>query len=175
MKDKPVTLWDPLVRLFHASFAATFLVNYFATEAGGSIHQWLGYSAIGLLMIRMVWGFIGPRPARWRHFWPTRERLKFHFQQLRQGKPHRHLGHSPLGALVMITMMLIMVGLGVTGYMMEETDIFWGVKWVEQLHGLLANSLMMLVIIHISAAIYESVKLKDNLPASMITGKRRKQ
>jgi cytochrome b len=86
---------------------------------------------------------------------------------------HRHLGHSPLGALVMIAMMLAMLGLGISGYMMEEIDRFWGEDWVEDLHESIANVLAALVCLHILAAVIESIRLRENLPLSMITGKRR--
>ena len=74
----------------------------------------------------------------------------------------------------MILMMLCILSLGITGYMMQEIDYFWGEDWVEELHGWIANSLLALVIIHVFAALFESYRLKENLPLSMVTGKRRK-
>lgn len=73
----------------------------------------------------------------------------------------------------MILMMLAMFGLGVTGYMMEEIDRFWGEDWVEDLHEIIANTLMALVGLHITAAIVASIRLGENLPLSMVTGKRK--
>ncbi len=63
--------------------------------------------------------------------------------------------------------------LGITGYMLEEIDYFWGVQWVEDLHEWIANAVMALVVVHVSAALLESYRLKENLPLSMVTGKRR--
>ncbi|MFV0277941.1 MAG: cytochrome b/b6 domain-containing protein [Parahaliea sp.] len=162
-----------MVRLFHWSLALSFFANYFFTEEGEDWHQWIGYYACGWLVFRFVWGFVAVGAASWRACWPTPTRLKAHGQSLLRGEPHRHLGHSPIGALVMIAMMLAMLSLGITGLMMEEIDYFWGEDWLEDLHKLIANTLAALVLIHILAAIVESIRLRENLPWSMISGKRR--
>jgi cytochrome b len=168
-----IRLWDPVVRLFHWSLALAFFANYFFTEEGEDWHRWLGYYACGWLAVRFVWGFTVSGPASWRALWPSVGGLKSHLLSLRRGEVHRHLGHSPLGALVMIAMMLAMLGLGISGYMMEEIDRFWGEDWVEDLHESIANVLAALVCLHILAAVIESIRLRENLPLSMITGKRR--
>jgi len=74
----------------------------------------------------------------------------------------------------MILMMLCILALGITGFMMEEIDYFWGEDWVQNLHDWIASSLLALVLVHIFAALFESYRLKENLPLSMVTGNRRK-
>lgn len=174
---QPTTLrlWDPVVRLFHWSLAGAFVANYFFTEEGESWHRWLGYYAMAWLAIRVVWGFVGTPAARWTDFWPTRARLRAHVDALLHGRPYHRLGHSPLGALVMILMMALMLGLGVTGYLMEEVDYFWGMDLPEDLHAAFANGLLALVGLHLLAAVVESVRLRENLPLSMVTGRRRQR
>jgi cytochrome b len=66
-----------------------------------------------------------------------------------------------------------MLLLGVTGFMLEEIDYFWGEEWLEEVHELIANGLAGLVGLHILAALVESLRLRENLPLSMITGRRR--
>lgn len=174
MRAAKTTLWDPLVRLFHWSIALIFIANYFFNEAGEDWHQWLGYVAVAWLVVRSLWGFIGGKgAARWADFFPTPARLAMHTKALLRGEAYHRMGHSPLGALVMLLMMLGIFLLGVTGYMMQEMDYFWGEQWVEDAHEWIANSVMALVIVHLSAALFESYRLKENLPLSMVTGKRR--
>lgn len=174
MSSSTVRVWDPVVRLFHGSLAGAFLANYFFTEEGEQWHRWFGYYAVAWLAIRLVWGFIGTPAARWADFWPTPARLGAHLRALIAGQPHHRLGHSPLGALVMILMMVLMLGLGVTGFLMEEVDYFWGADLPEAIHEFCANALMALVGLHIAAALFESYRLRENLPLSMISGKRRR-
>lgn len=167
-------LWDPVVRLFHWSLVFIFFANYFFNEEGDDWHQWLGYAAVAWLVVRFVWGFFGRGAARWADFVPTPMRLSIHVRALVRGEAYHRMGHSPLGGLVMILMMLCILMLGITGYMMQEIDYFWGEDWVEDLHGWIANSLLALVVIHVCAALFESYRLKENLPLSMVTGNRRK-
>ncbi|WP_120997994.1 cytochrome b/b6 domain-containing protein [Stutzerimonas urumqiensis] len=169
-----VRLWDPLIRLFHWSLAGAFVANYFFTEEGDDWHQWIGYYAAAWLAIRLAWGFLGPASARWSDFWPTRARLGEHCRALRAGQRYHRLGHSPLGALVMLLMMGLMAGLAVTGFLMQEVDYFWGADGPLLVHETFANLLLGLAILHVLAALYESVQLRENLVMSMITGKRRR-
>lgn len=174
MPRDSLRLWDPVVRVFHLSIAGVFAANYFFNEAGDDWHVWLGYYAMGWLLVRLVWGFVGPRSARWSDFWPTPSRLAAHARSLIAGRPEHRLGHSPIGALVMIAMLLAMLTVGLSGWAMEEIDALWGADWPLQVHETAADALLALVIVHIAAALFESVQVRDNLPLSMLTGRRRR-
>ncbi|MFM9380894.1 cytochrome b/b6 domain-containing protein [Pseudomonas sp. UV AK001] len=174
MPRDSLRLWDPVVRVFHLSIAGVFAANYFFNEAGDDWHVWLGYYAMGWLLVRLVWGFVGPRSARWSDFWPTPSRLAAHARSLIAGRPEHRLGHSPIGALVMILMLLAMLTIGLSGWAMEEIDALWGADWPLQVHETAADALLALVIVHIVAALFESVQVRDNLPLSMLTGRRRR-
>ena len=73
----------------------------------------------------------------------------------------------------MIMMMTLIFGMGLTGWMMQEVDALWGADWPLQIHETLANTLCALVVLHMAAALFESFQVRDNLPLSMLTGKRR--
>ncbi|MFJ9991506.1 cytochrome b/b6 domain-containing protein [Pseudomonas putida] len=173
MPAATVQLWDPLLRLCHLSFATAFIANYFINEEGERWHQWLGYYAVGCLALRLVWGFVGPPSARWADFWPTPSRLVAHARALFRGEPFHRLGHSPIGALVMLLMLTCIGGLGLSGFLMQEVDALWGADWPMDMHGWLADGLLVLVCVHVLAAIVESLRLRENLPLSMLTGRRR--
>lgn len=168
-----VQLWDPLVRICHAVLIIAFFGNQFLNEEGENWHRWLGYAALASVLLRFAWGFVASGAAAWSDCWPTPARLHAHLVALIRREPFHRLGHSPLGALVMLTMMSLMALLGITGYMMEEIDYFWGEEWLESLHEMLANGLLGLVMLHVAAAIFESVQVGDNLPRSMLTGTRK--
>ncbi|WP_447893107.1 cytochrome b/b6 domain-containing protein [Pseudomonas marginalis] len=174
MPGESLRLWDPLVRLFHLSIAGVFVANYFFNEAGDDWHVWLGYYAMAWLLVRVVWGFIGPRSARWADFWPTPKRLKNHLRSLLNRRPQHRLGHSSLGALVMLLMLLALLVVGISGFLMQEVDALWGADWPLQIHETAANVLLGLVCIHVLAAVFESIQVRDNLPLSMLTGRRKR-
>lgn len=168
-----VAVWDPFVRIFHWSVAVAFIACRFGTEGGDPPHEWLGYGAAALVAMRVGWGFVGRGAARWSDFWPTPTRLAHHLRELRARRPHRHLGHSPIGAVVMIGMMAGLVGLAASGYAMEEIDYFWGDERMLAVHEWLSDAVLVLAVIHVCAAVVQSVWLRENLPLSMITGRRR--
>lgn len=174
MPTESLRLWDPVVRAFHLSIAVVFVANYFFNEAGENWHVWLGYYAAAWLSVRVVWGFVGPRSARWKDFWPTPKTLARQMKLLLAKRPEHRLGHSPIGALVMILMMLAMSILALSGWAMEEVDALWGADWPLLVHETSANVLLGLVGIHVAAALFESVMVRDNLPLSMLTGRRRR-
>lgn len=175
MSRETLQLWDPLVRLCHWSLAIVFFANYFFTEEGDAWHRWLGYYAAAWVLVRLLWGFIGTPAARWADFWPTPARLAAHLRALLGWRPFHRLGHSPIGALVMILMLALMFGLGVTGFLLEEVDYFWGEDLPRDIHVFFADALFALVCLHLLAALVESLRLGENLPLSMITGRRRKR
>ena len=177
-KTRQVKVWDILVRFTHWTVAAGIIANLFFTEDGSDLHVYVGYTVLGLVVVRLLWGLVGTRYARFTSFFPTPTRLKHHLSALivRQ-VDEQHLGHNPLAAVMMLSLWAVIIGLGVTGYLME-TDIFSHIQLLgnkdvlEEIHELLANSLYLLVPLHIVAAIAMSYWQRQNLIKSMITGKK---
>lgn len=173
-------VWDRFVRLFHWSLVACVLLNYFVIEDGEWLHQWLGYAAAALVCARVLWGFVGSQYARFANFFPTPARLRAHAADLRAHRlsqqagrpagalPH-HLGHNPLGALMMLLLMALVLLLGLTGWL-QTTDTFWGVEWMQALHEVLAHSLIAAVALHAAAALLMGRLERTNLVAAMFTG-----
>ncbi|TLF52350.1 cytochrome B [Halomonas urmiana] len=175
-----VRVWDPLVRIVHWSLVAGVAVNAFLTEEGERWHQWIGYGVVALIGVRILWGFVGPWSARWTSFWPTPGRLRAALRPATatgRGRaaapPFPGITHTPLGAVMMLTLLALLLGLGATGFMMEETDRFWGVAWVEEAHELMSDALLVLVPLHVLGALWESRQRRDNLIAGMLHGDRR--
>lgn len=164
-----IQVWDRFVRFFHWSLVSCVLINYFAIDDGETVHQWLGYFASALVVARIVWGFIGSKHARFADFFPTPSRLRHHLQAMRSGKADPHPGHNPLGALMMLTLIALVLTLGVTGYL-QGTDMFWGEEWLQELHEVLASTLIGLAVLHALAAIVMGRIERTNLVLAMITG-----
>ena len=55
-----VMVWDPLVRLFHWSLVLAFGANALVIDDDSTLHEWVGYLVMGLVLLRILWGFIGP-------------------------------------------------------------------------------------------------------------------
>lgn len=171
-KARQVKVWDILVRVTHWTVAAGIIANLFFTEDGGEWHEYVGYTVLGLVVIRLLWGLVGTRYARFTGFFPTPKRLKRHVSDLSVRRvDEQNLGHNPLAALMMLSLWAVTIGLGLTGYLMES-GLFGDKEVLEEIHELLANSLYLLVPLHIIAAIAMSYWQRQNLIKSMITGKK---
>jgi cytochrome b len=169
-----VKVWDPFVRIFHWSLVTCVLTNYFVLDDGEDWHQWIGYAASALVALRIVWGFIGTRHARFADFFPTPTRLRAHLAAVRAGQVEFHPGHNPLGALMMLALMALVLALGVTGFL-QTTDTFWGEEWLQDLHEVVASALMALAGLHATAAIVMGRIERTNLVAAMFTGTKRRR
>lgn len=164
-----VYVWDRFIRVFHWSLVACVLTNFFFMDDGETPHQWLGYAASALVLARIAWGFIGPRHARFSDFFPTPARIRRHLADLLSGATDHHDGHNPVGALVMLTMLALVLLLGLSGFL-QTTDAFWGEEWLQELHEMLASTLIAFAGLHAAAAIVMSRIERTNLIAAMITG-----
>ncbi|AUL98795.1 cytochrome B [Zoogloeaceae bacteirum Par-f-2] len=164
-----VRVWDRFVRIVHWTLVSCVLTNYFVLDDGETVHQWLGYLAGALVAARIVWGFIGSEHARFANFMPTRSRLSAHLSRLRAGQYDQHLGHNPLGAVMMLALMVSILAVAVSGFL-QTTDAFWGEEWVQEFHEALASLLIGFAVIHGSAAIVMSRLEGVNLIGAMITG-----
>ncbi len=164
-----IPVWDRFVRVFHWSLVSCVLVNFFVIDDGKTLHQWLGYIASALVVARIVWGFIGSKHARFADFFPTPARVRRHLSRLIAGEHDFHAGHNPVGALMMFALITLVLSLGVTGFM-QTLDAFWGEEWLQELHDVLASTLIGLAGLHALAAIIMSRIERINLIGAMITG-----
>ena len=171
--DLSVRVWDPFVRVFHWSLVSCVVLNFFVVDDGETLHQFIGYLAAGLVAARFVWGFVGSEYARFDSFFPTPARLRAHLAALRGGQHPFQPGHSPLGALMMLTLMALVLALGVTGFL-QTTDAFWGDEQVQEIHEVLAALLIALAGLHGLVAIIMGRLERDNLVRAMITGVKRR-
>lgn len=169
---QPIRVWDPLVRVFHWTVALGTIANLTVLRNLHNPHIYVGYGMIAALLIRIAWGFAGRGHARFSAFIPGPKTLVSYGKAALARREPRYVGHNPAGAIMMVGLMLLIAALGVTGWMMES-DQFWGVSWVEELHETLANIIIGAAFIHVAAAILESIRHRENLPWSMITGYKR--
>ncbi|WP_412723260.1 cytochrome b/b6 domain-containing protein [Alteromonas sp. D210916BOD_24] len=168
-------IWDPVVRLCHWGIVLAFFVNYFIVEPGRLIHEVTGYTASALVCIRIGWGMIKDRQslASFKHIDLSRNAFAVHIRQLTQGKVAKTHGHNPFGWLMVMAVCGLLLGLGITGFMMEEVDIFFGNSTLENIHAIFANTLYGCVLVHIAAVFVVQHKGKIELIRPMLSGKRK--
>lgn len=169
IENRPTRVWDPFVRIFHWSLVSCVVLNFFVFDDGDTVHVWLGYTATALVVARIVWGFVGSRHARFGDFFPTPTRLRHHLAGLRSSERAVPEGHNPFGALMMLALMALVLGLGASGWMLT-LDAYWGAEWLEEVHEALASTLIALAGLHAASAIVIGRLERTNLVGAMITG-----
>jgi cytochrome b len=166
---KHVKVWDPLVRAFHWSLVALFAANAIFVEHDSKLHQWVGYTIVALVLVRVAWGLVGTGYARFSSFPPSVSAAAAQVTDIASGRVRQHLGHTPLGAWMIYNLIAAMLVIGLSGWLMT-TDALWGVEWPETLHEFAVTWAEISVLLHISAVIYESRRTHVNLPRAMVTG-----
>jgi len=165
---KTVKVWDPVVRLFHWATAILFVANMTVLDEDGIIHAYAGYLLSALVALRLVWGLIGTKNARFRTFWPTRHGIKAHLSGYLSGTHEITLSHNPLGALMVINLMGSLLLTGITGFMLSVP----GFGWAEGPHELLANYVTLCVCLHVLGVLIETRRTKVDLIRAMVTGRK---
>ena len=164
-----VKVWDLFVRVFHWSLVTLFMLNSFVLDEDGIWHEYAGYAIAILLILRIFWGLVGSKYARFSSFLPSISASKEQMKDILRFKGSSHLGHTPLGAL-MIYNLIFSIGLACVFGVMMGIGGMDKVKWVEEAHEIFANWALISVFVHIGGVVVESVLSRSNLVKSMITG-----
>lgn len=167
-----IRVWDPLVRIFHWSIATCFAVSWISSGNWDSVHEKTGYVALSLVVIRLLWGLIGPRYARFTQFVrPPREVLAY-LRAILSGREKRYVGHNPAGGAMILMLLGLMLVTGAAGWL-YSTPSFHSWHWIKDVHEFLADCLMTCVVLHIGGVVLASRRHHENLARSMVTGRKR--
>lgn len=164
-----IKVWDAFVRVFHWSLVAGFAANALFVDDDSKLHQWIGYAIIALVVARIFWGFAGTRYARFSSFPASVHGSLAQLRDMLTGRRSPHVGHTPLGALMIYNLFVTLLVIGLSGYLMT-TDMFWGIEWPEDLHEAAVAWAEISVVMHIAAVVVESLRTRVNLPRAMVTG-----
>jgi cytochrome b len=198
-----VKVWDPLVRFGHWALAVAFAAGYLSAEEESGdpsqLHVWSGYAVGTILAVRIVWGVIGSRHARFSDFAYKPMFALAYLGDLVRGHARRYLGHSPIGGAMVVALLVCLSGTVWTGLvaygdtgrgrLVHSTEIVIAPahaddgreapvgenseRVVGELHGTLANITLGLVILHILGVGLASVMHRENLVVAMLTGRKR--
>ncbi|HKJ70557.1 MAG TPA: cytochrome b/b6 domain-containing protein [Gammaproteobacteria bacterium] len=213
--SREVRVWDPWVRISHWLLAAAFFVAYFVVEEPLAIHVWAGYLVGALVLIRLLWGFVGPRYARFSDFVPSPARLMAYLGDLVRGRERHYLGHNPAGGAMIVLLLASLAATVTTGLMLYGSEDKAGplAGWyaaapaepaagpsliataradeefgergeageegeheeeaLEEVHEFFANFTLFLVILHVGGVVLTSLRERQNLARSMVTGRKR--
>jgi cytochrome b len=168
-----VKTWDLLVRVLHWSLIGLVVGAWITREGGEDLpHQLLGYGALAIVVVRVIWGFIGSPRARFSDFMRSPATTVNYLRAVVGNREPRHIGHNPLGGWMILILLATIAGVCISGWL-YSTDAFWGVAWVGELHEGLTNFLIVLVALHVVGVVFTSFRQRENLVTAMVTGWKR--
>lgn len=183
---REVTLWDPLLRLFHWVLAFSVIAAWCLGQFGPSkmtLHFWCGYVVTGLLVFRLVWGLVGPAPARFAHFLRGPGAIGSYARGMFLRQPSHWPGHNPLGALSVIAMLAALAAQVSSGLVSDPDDYINVGPLAEYVsratrsravgwHETGATVVLILVLLHVAMILFYRFWKREDLVRPMLTGRK---
>lgn len=166
-------VYDLPIRIFHWLFAASFVVAFIIAKTVDdesstyAYHMLLGIFMATMVVLRIIWGFIGSEHARFTSFPVSPSSLLRYGKELFVEKPKKYIGHNPASSLAALIMLFCTLGLAFSGYMMVEMH---SKHFYEEVHEVFAHLFLVAAIMHVAGVIFHTLRFKDIIGLSMITG-----
>jgi cytochrome b len=167
-----ICVWSVFTRIFHWSLVAAFLTSYLGND-DFTIHNTAGYVVLGLVILRVPWGFVGPSSDRFVAFVRGPSTVGRYLASLVRGRPERYLGHNPAGAVMIVALLAMLFVVTISGFLMT-TDRYWGNAVVEDVHYYSSDVVLILIGFHVLGVLVSSILHRENLILAMITGRKRR-
>lgn len=190
-KATEIKVWDLFVRVFHWVLVVGFFTAYLVEDEMLGLHVWSGYLVFSLVVLRIIWGFIGSKHARFSDFVFGPSDVFSYVKQVTTFKATRHIGHNPAGGAMIVLLLLGVLMISFTGFVLLGAETQSGLagdlalalgiagehaaEAVEELHEFFANLILLLVFIHIGGVVFDSFLHKESLIRSMFTGLKRQE
>lgn len=168
---KRILVWDIPVRLFHWILAGSFLIAFLISNTADdespvfAVHMLLGGIAAFMVMLRLVWGFVGTRWARFNSF--SGREIFSYLRGAFFGGEKRYTGHNPGSSIAAVLMFVFIIGLAVTGIMMGR-----GNEDIKEVHELFSWGMIATVVAHLAGIAYYTVRHREFIASSMVTGRK---
>lgn len=166
-----ILVWDIPTRLFHWLLALSFVGAFVTAESERTrdLHLLFGYTLLGLIGFRLLWGLIGSRYARFRSFLFSPAAVRDYLVSLLTRNPKHYLGHNPTGSFAVFLLLALGLLAGASGWAAYNDA---GGEWLEELHEGMANAMLAVVFVHIAGVVVSSLLHRENLVRAMITGRK---
>ena len=175
-------VWDLPLRLFHWLLVASMVASYVTAKFidDRQWHFYVGYWTIGLLVFRILWGFFGPRHARFANFIHSPSAIWLYVKGMFQRGSAPSIGHNPVGGLMVLLMLVLMSIQAATGLFTTDAIIWAGpynpsvsestASFLSTVHNWNFNVIIAAVILHVAAILFYAFYKKQNLVVPMLNG-----
>ena len=172
-----------MIRLFHWALAASFGVSWLSGEEYYNLHLQAGYAVLGLICVRVLWGFTGSKHARFSDFTHSPASVIAYLRALPGSKRKRYIGHNPAGGAMVLLMLAGLFVVTLSGIALDAAEnwsgplagmsLFHYTSLIESIHSMSTDLLLGAVLIHLLGVGVSSLMHRENLVKSMLSGKKR--
>lgn len=190
-----IKVWDFPTRVFHwvlvLAMAVCVYTSYNLSDrytlplspsdiSALQIHQYAGVLILALLIFRVIWGLVGSTTARFTNFIKGPKQI---LQYLKASSTQTE-GHNPLGALMVVALIVMLLVQVITGLFLEDNSWAWGNapladkisgntrSIMANIHGNGRAVLLWFIGLHVAAVFAYLFIKRQNLIQTMFTGKR---
>jgi cytochrome b len=184
-KPRTVRVWDFPVRLFHWLLVALIVVSFTTAQIGGNamrIHELSGFTILTLVLFRLLWGVFGSTHARFTDFVRHPRQTIEYARSLVRGRSPVYVGHNPLGGWMIVALLVSLLVQAGTGLFANDDIMTEGplYDWVSkrtsdllsQVHEINFVVLLVLIALHIGAALYYLLGKREDLILPLVTGRK---
>ncbi len=167
-------VYDLPTRLFHWLFAGLFIFAFLTTKVVDdesplfSYHMLAGLLLAFVVLLRIIWGLLGSRNARFSALALSPAELVGYFKGILSGDKRKWSGHNPASSWATLMMLSLALGLAVSGVLMGN-----GYKEsLEDVHELMANGFLVVVLLHVAGVVMHALRHQDGIALSMVDGRK---
>jgi cytochrome b len=184
-EQSQIKVWDLFVRLFHWSLVFSFTLAYISEDHWLDLHVLAGYSVLMLIALRVIWGFIGSRYARFSNFIKSPQIIQQYILDILKNKPKHYPGHNPAGGAMVLALLASLLFTTLSGMTLYGAGEFLGPlasylynvphSWIdplEEIHEFFTNLTVLLIVLHLCGVALASLQHGENLARAMLTGKK---
>lgn len=170
---RSILIWDLPVRLFHwllaGGFAAAAIIALTLGEHSRFFpyHMMIGLTLALMVLLRIVWGIVGTRHARFSAFAFGPGSVLAYLRGVATGKGPRHIGHNPASAWAIFAMLALILALAATGIGMSL-----GYEAAEEIHEPLAWATIAVIAAHVLGVIVHTIRHREPITLAMIDGRK---
>ena len=184
MQENSIKVWDLLVRFGHWTLVAAFATAYITEGEVMPLHSYAGYTIASVVLIRIIWGFVGTKHARFSDFVRGPRTTIDYLRSIFAGRAERHIGHNPAGGAMILALLAALAGTVTCGMVLYGIEEGAGplAGWVanahldedtwEEAHEIFANGTLLLIALHVAGVIHASRAHGENLAKAMLTGRK---
>lgn len=183
--DDKVLVWDWPVRVMHWGLALAVFGAWLTHELEGDWFAWhvrCGYAVLVIVVVRLVWGFVGTQHARFVAFVRGPRAVLDDLRALRKRDAEASVGHTPAGAWMIVALLGMLLAQGLTGLFSNDQVYQTGPLFgyvtsqlsdrLTTLHKQIFDVLWVAILIHVSAAIFYLIVKRRNLIVPMLSGRK---